>query len=1535
MPQSSRTFRIFVSSTFSDLVAERSALQERVFPRLRSLAELHGCRFQAIDLRWGVSEEAALDQQTMNICLGEIERCQAVSPRPNFIVLLGQRYGWRPLPFAISAIEFERLLLYLSEAERALVCWQAGQSTDAPGWYRLDENAVPAEYVLLPRQPGSRYAEYSIWESQVEKPVLEILERAALEAGLDDEELEKYTLSATGQEIVKGALRAPDAPEHVFCYFREIEGLLQDEASRMYCDVEPGTFQSQLRLKERLKKQLPGNVNEYAATWQGQGPSLDHLSALCETIYADLSSNILAEIGKLEQIDPLEKENTVHMAFAAERGAGFVGRTKYLDDIAAYITGDEPQPFVLWGVSGSGKSALLARALQETKQSHFHAVIIARFIGATPGSSNARSLLEELCRQITRNYGGDERTIPTEYRELLQAFPKCLALAHAEKPLVLFVDALDQLSDQDHADQLAWLPVSLPAHVRLILSTLTGEALAHVTRQLPGAGRMEVQAMAISEGAIVLDGWLDGAKRRLTEVQRQGILARFEQSGGLPLYLKLAFEEARQWKSYDQPVNPSSNIPDILQDFFKRLSLESNHGSMLVSRSLGYLAAAKNGLSEDELLDILSLDPDVLADFQKRSPNSPKVDHLPVVIWSRLFLDLEPYLSERNADGTVLISFYHRQLREAVEGLCNTVSLFPELHAGLAEYFADERKPFWLDRTNRLPDRRKTSELAFQQAKARKQDALKKTLTTFDYLHARLAASGPEDLIADYDLAISPQSAEPWTWAEDDLTGLTLIRDGLRLSTAIVANDTDQLIYQLWGRMVGFDLPDVQNLLMQSRDLQDQTWLRPVHPCFTPPGGAELRTLAGHGKNVTSVAISPDGKKVVSGSADLTIKVWDLETGVEGLNLNGHTAYVSCLAITSDGRWIVSGSGDKTIRTWDMTTGSQGLTLSGHSAAVTALAITPDGNQIVSGSGDGTLKIWDLKTGAILLTLIGHKKDVTSVAITPDGRKVISASKDWTHKVWDLKTGGELRTHAGYNPVVVTPDGKWVVSGIQSVTRFGIWDIDGRQEDIQFDGFHGAGVQGIAITPDGKLALTASIDNTVKAWSIDERRELFTLRHEKMVNAVAIAPDGKLAVSACADMTLRVWNIGMGDKKIQLPGHEDIFGGINALAVTRDGQHVLSASGDRTLKVWDVKTGLEIWTLAGHTETVNTVVITPNGKLAVSGSGVSSNELIVWNIQMGKMRFPLGNHAEAVIKVAITPDGRQAVSASLDKTLKVWDVETGRKQFTLTGHTEGVYALEITLDGRFALSGSLDKSVKVWDLKTGAERFTLQHAHPVYTIAITPDGQRAVCAEGYGDLRIWNIETGVEQCCLTGHKNYVPVMAITPDGRQIVSVSRDKSVRVWDLSAQREIWTLLGHTAAIYSLVVTSDGRLAFSASEDKTIKVWDLQNGKCLTTFDAGGAFKTNVRDSEIRVVMDPFTVIAGDENGRIYFLSLENYAPGLSIVTAWQIGNQTAFECPYCNSWAKIPHFVPGSELSCQKCGKNIQLNPFVIKGAEWPNL
>lgn len=254
------TFRVFVSSTFSDMIAERNALQKRVFPKLREYCQRRGARFQAIDLRWGVAEEAALDQQTMNICIRELRRCQELSPRPNFIVLLGDRYGWRPLPPQIPADEFEEILTKVPATERMLLvtdrpvpAWHDGQRLQRTGWYRKDLNAVPAEYILQPRRVDlpanvSHTDQKRIQdEEEADWRQLEARMRSAILAAIDllgwerwhpgqpergDPRRHRYEHSATHHEISHGALEAENPQNHVFCYFREIDGLPSNDTAK-------------------------------------------------------------------------------------------------------------------------------------------------------------------------------------------------------------------------------------------------------------------------------------------------------------------------------------------------------------------------------------------------------------------------------------------------------------------------------------------------------------------------------------------------------------------------------------------------------------------------------------------------------------------------------------------------------------------------------------------------------------------------------------------------------------------------------------------------------------------------------------------------------------------------------------------------------------------------------------------------------------------------------------------------------------------------------------------------------------------------------------------------------------------------------------------------------------------------------------------------------------------------------------------------------------------------------------------------------
>lgn len=866
----SRTFRIFVSSTFNDLKAERNALQQEVFPRLRSLCENKGAHFQAIDLRWGVTEEATLDQKAMHICLSEIERCQQVSPRPNFIILLGNRYGWRPLPYEIPADEYDRIYPLVPAAERALVT----------AWYRRDENSVPAVYILQPRmselgsipvtefermvaypdmQPdvretlgrwyelgqakepvipryfteisssqkvyilkafssqdkdkkgnerfrAARILENFFW-GEIEPHLHEVLYTAARDAIHAEAVLVKYYTSATEQEILHGAIQVVDTREHIFCFTRETEAIpAENEHAREFIDLTAGKPDEKAKallsdLKTRLKDVLGGNYHEYPVHWAKSGPTRDHIDRFSKDVYDALSKVILSEIEHPRealatakasthiQPDPaLDVEGLAHHKFAEERLRFFVGRTEMLAKISDHLRENGHRILGFVGGGGTGKSALMAKAVEQTRAGYPGAEVVYRFIGATPGSSDGRSLLDSLCHEISRRYGADTAAIPTDYRDLVPELGKRMALATAEKPLTLFLDSLDQLSTSQSARSLIWLPTELPEHVSVVVSTRDEDTWKNLQSKSP---HLEILAgLSPKEGDELLSQWLADIHRSLQPPQRDEVMKKFEASQGNPLYLKLAFEEADLWTSYQPQEQLAIGVSDIIkQNMIDRMKHESNHGEALVSHALGYLAASRYGLAEDELVDLLSRDPQVYNWFYRKSYHLPTDliqaavryckasppgseeeqaaawlneirDHpdqvadflgdvlsqadgprLPVVLWSRLSFDLAPYLSERMVDGSTLLNFYHRELGEASKDVFLSDGKEKPYHEKLADYFRFKADPAG-DQTWTGQSKHGLSELPYHLTRAERHDDIFQILTDFKFLEHKVVEVG-------------------------------------------------------------------------------------------------------------------------------------------------------------------------------------------------------------------------------------------------------------------------------------------------------------------------------------------------------------------------------------------------------------------------------------------------------------------------------------------------------------------------------------------------------------------------------------------------------------------------------------------------------------------------------------------------------------------------------------------------------------------------------------------------------------------------
>jgi WD40 repeat protein len=462
--------------------------------------------------------------------------------------------------------------------------------------------------------------------------------------------------------------------------------------------------------------------------------------------------------------------------------------------------------------------------------------------------------------------------------------------------------------------------------------------------------------------------------------------------------------------------------------------------------------------------------------------------------------------------------------------------------------------------------------------------------------------------------------------------------------------------------------------------------------------------------------------------------------------------------------------------------------------------------------------------------LLGDRASVIQTLLRQAGEK---ARVPWLRPLRPTLTppGGSLiRTLEDHTSVVtavaVTPDGRRAVSASRDRT-LRVWDLGSGQVVRTLEG-HSKAVTAVAVTPDGYGAVSASRDGTLRLWDLASGHVMRTLKgHTERVTAVVVTRDGRRVVSASGDRTLQVWDLESGQPLCTLKGHTER---VTAVAVTPDGSRGVSASDDRTLRVWDLENGQPLRTLAGHTHVVTAVATTPDGRCAVSAS--RDRTIRVWNLEDGQIIRTLEGHANAVTAVAITPDGRRAVSGSGDRTLRVWDLESGRVVRTLEGHTERVTTVAVTPGGRRAVSGSYDYTVRLWDLESGQTVDTLEgHTERVTAIAILPDGTRAISASYDRTLRTLDLQTGQTLARLEGHTKAVTSVAVTPDGHRALSASWDRTLRLWALESGQLLGTLAGHTGVVTAVAIAPGGRHAVSASWDRTLRLWDLETMQTART--------------------------------------------------------------------------------------------------------
>jgi len=545
----------------------------------------------------------------------------------------------------------------------------------------------------------------------------------------------------------------------------------------------------------------------------------------------------------------------------------------------------------------------------------------------------------------------------------------------------------------------------------------------------------------------------------------------------------------------------------------------------------------------------------------------------------------------------------------------------------------------------------------------------------------------------------------------------------------------------------------------------------------------ELVIQTGHADRVSTVAFSPDGRMLASGSDDNTIKLWDVATGQELRTLTGHARQVSSVAFSSDGRTLASGSADKTIKLWDAATGQELRTLAGHADEVDSVAFSPDGRTLASGSADKTIKLWDVASGHELRTLAGHTGLIFLVAFSPDGRTLASGSADKTIKLWDAATGQELLTLAGHTDLVTC----------------------------------------VSFSPDGRTLASGGVDQSIRLWDIATGRALRTLTgHTETVNSIAFSPDGRTLASGSGDKTAKLWDPATGQELRTLAGHTDE---VESVAFSPDGRSLASGSRDKTIKLWDVATGKELRTLAGHTDEVESVAFSPDGRTLATGSAAA---LKLLDLTTGRQLRAL---AGGESPVAFSPDGRTVASGGDARTIKLWDIATGRELLTLAGNGRQVHSVAFSPDGQTLASESEDDNeITLWDVATGHKTRTVEGGNNrLESLAFSPDGRTLAAGTGHYTVILWDFATGQELRTLEGHTDAVFAVAFSPDGRTHASAGADNSIKLWDVATGQELRTLEGHTDAVFAVAFSPDGRTLASAGADNSIKLWDVATGREL----------------------------------------------------------------------------------------------------------
>jgi WD40 repeat protein len=1139
----------------------------------------------------------------------------------------------------------------------------------------------------------------------------------------------------------------------------------------------------------------------------------------------------------------------------------FVGRQTELRAIRDYLQNDSPWPLMVYGASGCGKTALLARAAEEIQESEVSGQkpeVILRFIGVTPRSSDIRSLLGSLCQELRLRH---PRELPTETKALSEELQEHFRSATPEQPLFLFLDALDQLSDADNGRLLNWLPRGqLPGHVKLVVSCLSdrakddqaGQPFAELTRRhLPAQNIINLDALSEDEaGTLLFDRWLPEAGRTVSRNQRERIWQRLESKDcRQPIYLKLLFEEARTLRSYDAAHELGESVPAILGQLIERLSRPANHGRLLVERLLGYLAASRHGLAENEILEVLFADAEYKAALDQATEQThhelpASATRIPIAIWSRLRFDLAPYLTERAAPGANVLTFYHRQVAEWVqEHFVKASDHSWQPHRRLADYFRSHADPE-RNQTWKGNSPRPFLELPFHIGHAEIWSELVAVLEDIFFLEAKNSHGLAFALVGDFTTALRQLPRD-----HSQYRILNLLEEALRRDINFIARharDYPQALFQcLWNSCWWFDCQlserhyEMPNTGWSNTDppwnrsggklcqlmerwraereahISGFFWLRSLRPPPTELSCGFNGVLQGHVDQVLSMGVSRDGSRIATVSMNhetsiWTVHLWDAKTHqhlgtIENSTepVDGAFSSVARVALSPDGSKVAVGCSKVSLYDFALCTVIGSLADCG--TKVCSLAYSHDGRWIATGSEDGTARLWDTRTLELVRTFGRHAAVVDLVAFSPDGRCLATAGSR-AIGIWEIDTGSSLNVIEEFDEIkalTFSPDGTRIAYG-RDDGCVKICDTFTDKVPVRIQA-HRRPIRGVAFVNGAHAVVTAAFEDLVNIWDAREGNllESFSCGTEG-ATSLAVLPDGETIVAGSAAGPLWIWTKTGFGHGAELRGS----GKAKGMWQSPNGQRLVSSMADGSIIFWDAQSALLLRSIKAGGSPYRFLGFSANGERFAT---LHRGRVEIWN-------------TAAVKEVAwfeLSQDEHDCVSFSpKGLALATWRKAGGNRKESWSvisawtgpliplvdfkAHSDIIRGVTILDDEHTLVSASADGLVCLWSGTNGQIHFRWDLGHDIEKIAVSPGSRFSVCIGFYGtSVTVFDLVKGTRLPELEGLQLPCANVKFESEGEQMATIPRTNSTFLADKS----------------------------DVNKPNEIQIWNLRNGKCLRT--------------------------------------------------------------------------------------------------------